>query len=100
MALLINVSSILNKFLFLNTCCEERNFENATANPKVAILLSSGHSQSCEVSSACTEDKNSSLVSENEIYLNFEVQQLSTYYYLFTTTNFLSIIHTIQINSI
>lgn len=63
MALLINDSSILNKFLFLNTCCEERNFANATANPNVAILFNSGHSQSCAVSSACAEDKNCSLVS-------------------------------------
>jgi len=60
----INVSSILNKFLSLNTCCEERNFENATANPNVAILFNSGHSQSCAESSAYAEDKNSSFVSK------------------------------------
>lgn len=58
----------MNKFLSLNTCCEERNFENATANPKDAILFSSGHSQSCVVSSAYAEDKNSSLVSKNVFY--------------------------------
>jgi len=51
MALLINVSSTLNKSLFLNTCCEERSFANATANPKVAILFSSGQFQLCAVSS-------------------------------------------------
>lgn len=65
MALLINVSSIFNKLLFLNTCCEERNFANATAKPNIAILLSSDHSQLCAVSSACTDDKICSLVSKN-----------------------------------
>ncbi|KAE9535849.1 hypothetical protein AGLY_007750 [Aphis glycines] len=66
-ALLINVSSILNKFLSLNTCWEERNFENATANPKVAILFSSGHSQLFLLSSACAEDKNTY---KNDVTIN------------------------------
>lgn len=65
-AWLINVSSILNKLLFLKTCCDERNLANATANPKVAILFSSGHSQSHAISSACAEDKNCSLVSDKK----------------------------------
>lgn len=51
-------------------CWEERNFENATANPKVAILFSSGHSQLFLLSSACAEDKNSSLVSEIYFKIN------------------------------
>lgn len=68
MALLINVSSILNILLSLNTCWVERNFANATANPKIAILFSSGHSQSCVVSSACAEDKNCSLASNKKQY--------------------------------